>query len=153
MDFGKRSDPLEGPATEHSLVVTAFTKRISGENQLAPGFLGLRDTKRHNDINNNAYPYRINPLNPLDQSYEYAHEGVIDISLSDEFVKFHLESPQFGKVVFSNLEYPSDDSTYIGLDLSIASNRSRLAAGGDLYPHAYKIFPSITPVNYTILPR
>ncbi|MGC1394901.1 MAG: hypothetical protein WA828_11525 [Coleofasciculaceae cyanobacterium] len=153
MDFGERSDTPLSLGTEHMLVVEAFTKRISGAG-LIPGFLGLKDRQIHTDIKQNAYPYliNINPLNPTKPKYEYGHEGVINISSSNEFKAFHLESSKLGKVVFSNIDSATEDTNYINLDLSIRGDVSRVA-GGSLYPNVFKIFPSISPINYTPLIR
>ncbi len=151
MDFGDRSDTPLSLGTEHMLVVEAFTKRISGAG-LIPGFLGLKDRQMHTDIKQNAYPYLINPLNPTKAKYEYGHEGVINISSSNEFKAFHLESRKLGKVVFSNTDSATEDTTYRSIDLSVRGDESRVA-GGSLYPNVFEIFPSISPINYTPLIR
>ena len=157
MDFGDRSDPRELLPTlsslgrEHGLVVESFTKRIAGEG-LAPGFLGLNDRKQHSDIKRDAYPYNRKPFDPNSGDYQYAHEGVINISSSNEFSSFHLESPSVGKVVFSTPQNVENDTVYIQLDATTKGKRGRVA-GGDLLPNVYQLFPSIAPINYMPLVR
>ena len=154
MDFGDRSDPLNPPSSlgrEHGLVVESFTRRIAGEGFI-PGFLGLRDRKRHEDIKSNAYPYRVNPLNPADIRYEYTHEGVITISRSNQFSAFHLESRSLGKIVFSSMDNATEDTIYLTLDMNIAGRRGSVA-GGSFFPEVNKIFPSLTSINYAPLIR
>ena len=154
MDFGDRSDPLNPPSSlgrEHGLVVESFTRRITGEGFI-PEFLGLRDRKRHEDIKSNAYPYRVNPLNPADIRYEYTHEGVITISRSNQFSAFHLESRSLGKIVFSSMDNATEDTIYLTLDMNIAGRRGSVA-GGSFFPEVNKIFPSLTSINYAPLIR